>query len=122
LIIAVAEGRPDEICPFNIGQIILRPMMGYTRAQQICLQGDEQNKRIVTAIRRRDENNELYDVTRVFIDELERHPFAQHDDFIDASSRIYDLEPVKPEAVYAGAGPMLEDRAPGSSYHGEYDA
>jgi hypothetical protein len=76
---------------YNVGQIIYRPMKGITRRQQGVAQ-----HRIVTALRRRDENNELYDLTRAFIDEAIRHPFAPHDDLIDATSRIYDIEPFAP--------------------------
>jgi hypothetical protein len=43
--------------------------------------------RIAKPPRRKDENNDAYDVTRVFMEELIRHPFAAHDDFIDAVSR-----------------------------------
>jgi hypothetical protein len=38
--------------------------------------------RIVTALQRRDEQGNIYDLTRVFFDELLRHPFALHDDLI----------------------------------------
>ncbi len=33
---------------------------------------------------------ERYDVTRVFMEELIRHPFAARDDFIDAVSQYID--------------------------------
>lgn len=45
-------------------------------------------------IKRVDENGETYDVTRKFMDELLFFPFSPHDDFCDAASRIYDLEPM----------------------------
>ena len=34
--------------------------------------------------------------TRIFTEGLIRHPFAAHDDFIDAVSRIYDIDPQSP--------------------------
>jgi len=38
--------------------------------------------RIVTALQRCDEQGNIYDLTRVFFDELLPHPFALHDDLI----------------------------------------
>jgi len=45
----------------------------------------------------RDENGDIYDLTKIFIEELARHPFAKHDDVIDAASRIYDINPYAPQ-------------------------
>ena len=57
--------------------------------------------RIVTSLKRRDEHNEIYDLTRTFLGEAIRHPFAAHDDLIDAASRIYDIDPQSPVAYEA---------------------
>ena len=57
--------------------------------------------RIVTSLKRWDENNEPYDLTRRFLGEAIRHPFAAHDDLIDAASRIYDIDPQPPVAYEA---------------------
>ena len=111
-----AEGTPDQACPFNIGQIIYRPQQGLTRAQRYCETTGQLN-RIVTAIRRRDENNDIYDLTRAFISEMARHPYAAHDDLIDACSRVFDLDPQRPEILEVGAtDAILEDELPGTSY------
>jgi hypothetical protein len=56
-----------------------------------------QKHRIVEPIKRFDEEDNVYDLTRVFIDEFLRHPFASHDDLIDAVSRIYDINPQNPQ-------------------------
>jgi len=50
----------------------------------------------VTALRRRDENGDIYDLTRIFLEEIVRHPFAPHDDLLDACARIYDIDPLSP--------------------------
>lgn len=85
---------------YHVGQIIFRPMRGLTKRQQQCAD-TAQKHRIVTALKRRDENNDLYDLTRSFIDETIRHPFAAHDDLIDVASRIYDIDPQAPVAYEA---------------------
>lgn len=96
----------DERAQFHIGQIIYRPRRGLTRAQRE-FEG-QGSKRIVNPLRRLDENRETYDLTRVFIDEMVLHPFAPHDDFIDACSRIYDIEPLPPVQYDAKATTSLE--------------
>jgi len=47
--------------------------------------------RVAQAIKRRDENGQLYDITQTLINELKDFPNASHDDFSDAASRVYDL-------------------------------
>jgi hypothetical protein len=82
--------------PYHVGQIVYRPMQGLTRTMREY--AGQQNSRLVTAIKQKDENGDVYDLTRRFIEEMIRHPFAAHDDLIDATSRIYDIEPVPPAA------------------------
>lgn len=88
--------------PYNVGQIIFRPMKGLTKRQQNC-EVTAQRYRIVTAIKRRDENADVYDLTRIFIDEMVRHPFSSHDDLIDAVSRVFDIEPIQPTIIEAAS-------------------
>jgi hypothetical protein len=79
----------------RIGDVILDKVKGLTR-RQIAMDRGGQKFRIVTALRRQDENSDIYDLTRVWMEEARLHPFAPHDDFIDACARIYDMEPYAP--------------------------
>jgi hypothetical protein len=78
-----------------VDTIIYRAMQGPTRQQRYC-EATFQTHRIVTALKHRDERGDMYDLTRSFIEEMRLHPFAPHDDLIDAVSRVYDMEPKAP--------------------------
>lgn len=80
---------------YNIGQIVYRPLRGDTKAMKY-LKETQQPHRMVLPIKRIDEENEIYDVTRAFMEEARSFPFAPHDDLIDATARIYDMEPQIP--------------------------
>lgn len=102
------EQKPVGSCPYNVGQIIYRPMKGLSRMQRWC-ESNGQSYRIVRSVRRRDENKDIYDVTRVFIREAISHPYAAHEDFLDSLARIYDMEAFKPVQYEAGATEALPD-------------
>ena len=51
--------------------------------------------RLINPLIRRDEDGNLYDLTRVMFEEYAFHPFSPRDDFIDAMSRVYDMEPMQ---------------------------
>lgn len=97
---AAADNPKTKHEAYTIGQIVYRPKLGPTKRQR---QFAENPARIVSALRRRDENGAVYDLTRAFIEEAMLHPFATHDDLIDAVSRIYDIEPMPPVAFEARA-------------------
>jgi hypothetical protein len=52
--------------------------------------------RLFEPLMRRDEDGQLYDVTRVFFEEFALFPFSPRDDFVDALSRVIDLQPQAP--------------------------
>lgn len=81
----------------QVGQIIYRPLMAPTRAQNYA-DSIRQPHRIVAPLRRINEDGEIYDLTRVFMEEARFFPFSPHDDLIDAAARIYDMEPCAPVA------------------------
>lgn len=79
----------------NIGDIVYRPMVNLTKSQR-AMEATGQGYRIVRAIKRRNEDGDIYDLTRALMEELRFHPFAPHDDLSDAVSRIYDMEAKAP--------------------------
>jgi hypothetical protein len=87
--------RQHREVAYHVGQIIWRPVRGLTKLQTDYAQGHR--RRIIQPLKRLDENKERYDLTKVFMEELILHPFAPHDDFIDACARIYDIEPLPPQ-------------------------
>ncbi len=91
----------------NVGEIVYRPAETLTK-KMLEMERGGQRHRLVDAIWRKDENGEIYDLTRILIDELRRHPFAAHDDLIDAAARIYDMEPYLPELHERGSTESLE--------------
>lgn len=101
-------GQKPKPSPYHVGQIIWRPVLGLTKLQEEfagSLDGSRAEyglpiipKRLIQPLRRRDENKEVYDLTRVFMEEMIRHPYAAHDDLLDAVSRIFDIEPLPPQA------------------------
>ena len=88
-----------------VGTIVYRPMHGPTRNMRYA-EVTQQAHRMVTALKRLDENGVVYDLTRTFIEEARFHPVAPHDDMLDATSRVYDMEPRAPTPFEAVATEM----------------
>ncbi len=92
-----------------IGQIVYRPMGESLTKRQYNCKVTAQMHRIAEPIKRFDENKDVYDLTRVFMDEFLRHPFAVHDDLIDAIARIYDIDPQVPQIFEAQSTRPIDD-------------
>ena len=77
------------------GQMKFRPMQGELAAVK-AVKARGQGYLASTPLARKNEDGELYDLTRMLMDEMLYFPFATHDDLVDAASRIYDIEAVPP--------------------------
>jgi hypothetical protein len=84
-----AEEKGDR--GYSIGHILYWGLEGLTKLQKRV-----DRSRIVTALKRLSNDREIYDLTRVFIDQMRLVPFSPYDDLIDAISRIYDMKPIAP--------------------------
>ena len=71
------------------------PHQGLTKTMR-AMEGQGQKFRIAKSIVRRDEDGNLYDVTHALMQEMLIFPFGSHDDLVDATSRIYDMQPMPP--------------------------
>jgi hypothetical protein len=98
---AEARGERGE----TIGMILYRKHEG----KLTSLQKVVDRSRVVSAIKRVDGDRNIYDLTRVFIDQLRLVPFSPYDDLIDAASRIYDMKPIAPTTMEKGATDPLDD-------------
>lgn len=84
---------------FRNGRFFLAAKVeGETKAQkQVKAAG--QAFRVFAPVRRVDENGRAYSLNKNFLDEYLTFPFCAHDDFIDAASRIYDIDACAPIVV-----------------------
>lgn len=73
---------------------------GVTKAQQKMIdQG--QPYRVFLPVRRKDHEGNIYTINKALLEEYLVYPFAAHDDFMDACSRIYDVDPKPPVLIDA---------------------
>lgn len=93
-----------------VGKLVLRPMKGDT-ALMMRAKAEGVEDTCASAIRRVDEERRVYDCTMALITEVTQFPFGLHDDLIDATSRVYDMDPVPPAVIAAGTlePPSYED-------------
>ena len=80
----------------TFGTIQYREVQRLTTAQDQAIQSGNGDL-IAKAIKRVNQDGRVYDVTKHFMSEYEFFPFGEYKDLIDASSRIYDMEPRAPQ-------------------------
>jgi hypothetical protein len=78
------------------GKDIFEP---YETKNQIAAREAGQAYRIFKPIYQRDEDGNLYSLNKGFLDEFLTYPFSAKKDFIDATSRLYDMDPLPPVIV-----------------------
>lgn len=72
--------------------------IGATKAQQRAIAADRPEL-IIRAIKATDQDGKIYDVTCHFFEEFQTFPFGAYKDLVDATSRIYDMDPRPPVLV-----------------------
>lgn len=55
--------------------------------------------RVMTPARHKDQDGNVYALNKMLLDEFLVYPYSKHDDFLDALSRIYDMDPSPPIIV-----------------------
>lgn len=66
---------------------------------QIAMREQGQAFRILKPTHRKDEEGRVYSLNKNLLDEYLTFPYSQHDDMIDAISRIFDIEAVPPVII-----------------------
>jgi hypothetical protein len=74
-------------------EIHYRPCPGLHELERRA-KANSEHHRLFDPIRRIDEDGAIYDLTRVFFEEFRFFPFSPRKDLIDATSRVYDMEPM----------------------------
>lgn len=104
-------GEPVMVEVEGGAEIVYTPYRAATGIEKEALRNGERF-RIMEPIRRLDEDRNVYDLTRAFIEELKLHPFGAHEDALDAASRIKDMSPVAPvkyESIADSREPVTPD-------------
>ena len=84
---------------FKTGRWYLAAEVAQETRNQAAVREAGESYRIFTPTRARDENNTIYTLNKGFLDEYLTYPFSRHDDFLDAMSRIYDMDPQPPVLI-----------------------
>lgn len=96
---------------FRNGRFFLSAVVQGETKKQAEMRSKGQPFRIFSPVKRKDENGNLYSLNKNFIEEYLVFPFGAHDDFIDAVSRIYDID--------ASPALVIDERSLEPDYYGD---
>lgn len=74
------------------GKFYLPAITQEPTAQQKKMRDRDEGYRIYEPVRRKDHTGNVYTLNKCFLEEYLVYPFAAHDDFLDACSRVYDMD------------------------------
>lgn len=81
---------------FRSGRFYLSSAVKDETSAQAKVRAAGQGYRVFSPVKRRDENGNTYSLNKSLIDEFLVYPYSAHDDFLDACSRIYDIDATPP--------------------------
>lgn len=83
---------------FKSGKFFMAAVTEETKGQK-AMRESGQAYRIFEPVKRVDENGKMYSINKILLDEYLTFPFSATKDFVDAASRIYDMEPMPPVII-----------------------
>lgn len=81
---------------FRNGRFYLIAQVDKPTSAQTKMTKDGHGFRVLNPIKRRDHTGKVYNLTVDFVQQFIPYPFVSHDDLLDATSRIYDMDPRPP--------------------------
>jgi hypothetical protein len=99
------NAKPDRIQrlePFhreNAGRLYLPALYAQETKDQKKMRTTGEPHRIFKPVIRMDHEGRRYSLNAMYLAEYQTYPYSAHDDFLDAVSRIFDMEPRKPEII-----------------------
>jgi phage terminase large subunit-like protein len=91
------DDRVQRLQPdFQSKKFYLAAVTPTETANQARAREQGQSFRVFTPTKRRDHEGNIYSLNSGFLEEFLTYPFSAKKDLIDATSRLYDMEPTKP--------------------------
>lgn len=91
------DDRVQRLQPdFQSRKFYLAAVVDGETANQKRIKAQGQSFRVFQPVKRRDHEGNVYSLNRGFLEEYLTYPFSAKKDLIDATSRVYDMEPVVP--------------------------